>query len=175
MLVVGYEFGNQEILNRVKKGTILEQMKIFTQNCKKIGIRIHGCFMIGGPGETKESAQETINFAQSLEIDTVQFSGLCPYPGTEFYSWCKENSYLVPDDWDKWVDENLEQRAIVNYPQLSVNEINQLIDEGLRNFYLRPKQIFTILKNFRSWSDVKTKLYGLKSFLNYFNFGKIKK
>ncbi len=175
MLVVGYEFGNQEMLNKVRKGTTLEKMRIFTKNCQEVGIRVHGCFMIGGPGETEETALETMKFAQSLEIDTIQFSGLCPYPGTEFYNWCKKNNYLVPSDWDKWVDENLEQRAIVNYPQLSVEAINRLIDRGLRDFYLRPKQVFTILKNLKSWSDFKTKLYGLRSFTDYFNPGKRKK
>lgn len=168
MLVVGFEFGDQDLLNRVRKGITLEQMRIFTENCRKVGIRIHGCFMIGGPGETRETAMKTIKFAQSLKIDTVQFTGLCPYPGTEFYKWCKEKGYLVPQDWPEWVDKNFEQRAIINFPQLSVHEINELVDEGLKRFYLRPAQMIRMLKNISTLADLRTKIYGFKSFLDYF-------
>ncbi|MFH0795853.1 MAG: radical SAM protein [Candidatus Omnitrophota bacterium] len=168
MLVVGFEFGNQELLDRVRKGIELEQMQLFSENCRKAGIRIHGCFMIGGPGETRKTARETIRFAQRIKIDTAQFSGLCPYPGTEFYRWCKENGYLVPRDWPDWVDKNLEQKAIVSYPQLPVEEINRLVDRGLKSFYLRPQQMLIMLRNLSSLSDLKTKFYGLKGFLGYF-------
>ena len=54
MLCVGFEFGDQEILDRVKKRTTVEQMREFAENASKAGIRIHGCFMIGGPGETRD-------------------------------------------------------------------------------------------------------------------------
>lgn len=168
MLVVGFEFGNQQILNNVKKGCTIDQMRKFVELTRKVGIRVHGCFMIGGPEETHVTARQTIDFAKSLPIDTAQFSGLCAYPGTEFYQWAKEKDYLVPKDWPNWVDENKEQRAIINFPDLSVDQINQLVDKGLREFYLRPRQMFRMLKNIKSFSDVKTKLYGLKSFVDYF-------
>ena len=87
---------------------------------------------------------------------------------TAYYDWVKENCYLVPQDWPQWVDENLEQRAIVDFPQLSVDEINDLVDQGLQEFYLRPKQMWTMLRNIRSWADVKTKWHGLVSFVDYF-------
>lgn len=168
MLVVGFEFGNQTLLDSVRKGVSLDQMRLFARNCRKTGIRVHGCFMIGGPGETRQTALETIKLARGLMIDTAQFSGLCPYPGTEFYNWCRENKYIVPTDWPNWVDENMEQKAIISYPQLSVREINELVDEGLRSFYLHPKQIIMMAGNIKSWADIKTKFYGLKNFLSYF-------
>ncbi len=168
MLCVGFEFGSQQILNAVNKGIKLERMLEFAKLAKKAGIRIHGCFMIGGPGETKETSMETIKFAQKLCIDTVQFSGVCAYPGTEYYKWVRDNGFLVPKDWNAWVDDNLEQRAIVNFPQLSVDEINNFVDLGIKKFYLRPTQIFRMLCNIQSWADVKTKFFGLKSFIDYF-------
>jgi radical SAM superfamily enzyme YgiQ (UPF0313 family) len=124
--------------------------------------------MIGGPGETFETARDTIEFAKSLPIDTLQFSGLCAYPGTDYYKWARENGYLVPQDWPDWVDENKEQRAIINLPDLSIGQINDLVDRGLKEFYLRPRQMLRMARNIKSWSDVKTKLYGLKSFIDYF-------
>jgi len=168
MLCVGFEFGNQQILNNVRKGIRLEHMREFAALAGEAGIRVHGCFMIGGPGETRETASQTIEFARRLPIDTAQFSGVCAYPGTEYYDWVRENGYLVPQDWPQWVDENLEQRAIINLPQLSVDEINELVDQGLREFYLRPRQMWRMLRNIRSWADVKTKWHGLRSFVGYF-------
>jgi radical SAM superfamily enzyme YgiQ (UPF0313 family) len=168
MLCVGFEFGNQQILNNVKKGIKLDHMREFAEAASKAGIRVHGCFMIGGPEETRETARDTIEFAKSLPVDTVQFSGVCAYPGTEYYCWVRDNGYLVPQDWPQWVDENLEQRAIIDFPQLPLDEINGLVDEGLREFYLRPRQMWRMLWNVRSWADLKTKFYGLRSFLDYF-------
>lgn len=168
MLVVGFEFGDQQILNNVHKGIKLETMREFAECCRKAGIRVHGCFMIGGPGETSVTAQRTIEFACQLPIDTAQFSGLCPYPGTEFYLWADENGFLVPRSWEGWVDENGEQRAIVDLPNLSMAEINRLVDEGLKSFYFRPVQILRILRNSFSLADIRARWEGLKGFVNYF-------
>jgi anaerobic magnesium-protoporphyrin IX monomethyl ester cyclase len=168
MLCVGFEFGNQQILNNVRKGVRLEHMREFAELARKAGIRVHGCFMIGGPGETQETARETIEFAKGLPVDTAQFSGVCAYPGTEYYKWVKQNGCLVPQDWPQWVDEKLEQRAIVNFPQLSVDEINELVDQGLKEFYLRPVQVLRMLRNVKSRADVTAKFHGLVSFVDYF-------
>ncbi len=168
MLCVGFEFGNQKILNSVHKGVTLEQMNKFASLAHKAGIRVHGCFMVGGPGETLDTARETIKFAKSLPIDTVQFSGVCAYPGTEFYRWCKERDYLVASDWPDWVDSKLEQRTIVNFPGLSSRKIDGFVDRGLKEFYLRPKQIWKIFTHIDTVSDFTTKIYGLGSFIKYF-------
>ncbi|MEE8483384.1 MAG: radical SAM protein [Nitrospinota bacterium] len=169
MLMVGYEFGTQEALDAVKKGTTLEQAREFTTNAHELGFTIHGCFMIGAPGETQQSARATIDFAKSLPLDTIQVSGICVYPGTEMYEWAKREGYLIPKDWRKWVDENYEQVTLLDYPQMSKREIDEAIDTGLKEFYLRPGQMFSMLKNIKSIDDVKRKLYGLKSFVDYFS------
>ncbi|MBZ0269735.1 hypothetical protein K8I85_16410, partial [bacterium] len=111
--------------------------------------------------------------AQDLEIDTCQFTGVAAYPGTAYYDWAKRNGYIVADDWAQWVDENHEQRGVVDVPGLSMREIEELVDLGLRSFYLRPKQMKAIAGNVRNWSDVRTKLHGLRSFIDY--FGKTKR
>jgi radical SAM superfamily enzyme YgiQ (UPF0313 family) len=168
MFCVGFEFGNDEMLRRIKKGIGTEKMREFSRNASRAGIRVHGCFMIGGPGETRETALQTIGFAQELDIDTCQFTGVAAYPGTAYYDWAKRNGYVVAEDWTDWVDEDREQRGVVDIPGLSMREIEELVDEGLKGFYLRPKQMKNIAKNLRSLSDVRTKLHGLKSFVDYF-------
>ncbi|HEO71917.1 MAG TPA: radical SAM protein, partial [Candidatus Hydrogenedentes bacterium] len=134
MLCVGFEFGTQAMLDNVRKGTTIEQMHAFAENASKARIRVHGCFMFGGPGETMETARETIRLSQRLPIDTAQFSGMVAYPGTEFYEWAKREGLLIPGDWREWVDEDFEQCATVRCPTLTTDEINALIDEGLRCF-----------------------------------------
>lgn len=168
MLCVGFEFGDQEILNSTRKGTTVDQMYTFAQNAHKARLRIHGCFMFGGPGETWETAQKTIELSQALKIDTAQFTGVVAYPGTAYYDWAKEAGVLIPKNWRDWVDENYEQMTVVELPGLSKDQINQLTDEGLRRFYLRPSQMLRMLLNMRDWADVKAKFHGLKSFISYF-------
>lgn len=168
MLCVGFEFGDQAVLDAVCKGTTVDDMHTFAENAHKAGIRLHGCFMFGGPGETRDTARKTIELACRLNIDTAQFSGVVAYPGTSYYAWAKANGHLIPTRWRDWVDENLEQCATVRCPELSVAEINALIDEGLRRFYLRPSQMWRMLRNIRGVADIKAKLHGLRSFVNYF-------
>lgn len=168
MLCAGFEFGDQHMLDAVDKGTTLDQMHAFADNAHKARIRVHGCFMFGGPGETRETAQKTIALSQALKIDTAQFSGVVAYPGTAYYEWAKANGYLIPKQWRDWVDEDFEQCATVQCPELGVEEINALIDEGLRKFYMRSSQMLRMLRNMQSLADVKAKLHGLKSFAGYF-------
>jgi radical SAM superfamily enzyme YgiQ (UPF0313 family) len=168
MFCVGFEFGNDDMLRRIKKGIGTEKMREFASNAAEAGIRVHGCFMIGGPGETHETALQTIRFAQELSIDTCQFTGVAAYPGTAYYEWAKRNGYLAAKDWSEWVDADREQRGVVDIPGLSMREIEELVDRGLRGFYLRPKQMTRIAGNLRNLSDVRTKLFGLRSFVDYF-------
>lgn len=168
MLCVGFEFGDQQVLNNVKKGTTVDQMYTFAENARKARLRIHGCFMFGGPGETIETAQKTIKMAQELKIDTAQFTGVVAYPGTTYYDWAKNGGHLIPTDWRQWVDDDYEQVGVVDLPDLSKDDINGLIDEGLRKFYLRPSQMFRMAMNIRDMADVKAKLHGLRSFIGYF-------
>lgn len=77
LVVVGYESGSQKVLDGMHKGITLEMSRKFNAAAKKAKMRVHGCFMVGNPGETKVTMQETLNFAKSLTMDTVQFSHLC--------------------------------------------------------------------------------------------------
>ena len=165
MLMVGFEFGTQEALDAVRKGTTLDHSVRLAQEAKRLGFTVHGCFMFGAPGESKESALKTIEFAKLLPMDTVQFSGICAYPGSEIYRWANERGYLVPRDWREWVDENWEQVTVLNYPELDKDEIDRLIDRGLKEFYLRPRQIMRMAKGMRTLDDLKRKIFGLRMFL----------
>ena len=143
--MVGFEFGTQESLDAVRKGVTLQQSREFAATANRLGFVLHGCFMVGAPGETREMVRKTIDFAKSLPLDTVQFSGICVYPGTEMYEWAKNNDYLIPRDWKDWVNGDYEQVTLLNYPQLSKEEMDAFIDQGLKEFYFRPRQIFRMV------------------------------
>jgi anaerobic magnesium-protoporphyrin IX monomethyl ester cyclase len=166
MLMVGFEFGTQEALDAVRKGTTLEKSVRLAKEAQRLGFTVHGCFMFGAPGETRDSALRTIEFAKSLPLDTVQFSGICAYPGTEIYQHARENGSLVPNTWREWVDENWEQITVLSYPELSKKTIDQLIDKGLKEFYLRPKQILKMAQAVRTLDDLRRKLYGFRMLTN---------
>jgi radical SAM superfamily enzyme YgiQ (UPF0313 family) len=166
MLMVGFEFGTQEALDAVKKGTTLEHSVRLANEARRLGFTVHGCFMFGAPGETRESALDTIAFAKSLPMDTVQFSGICAYPGSEIYQEATTKGFLIPNRWRGWVDENWEQATVLSLPELSKEEIDGLIDQGLKEFYLRPQQILQMARAIRTVDDLRRKLYGFKMFID---------
>jgi|YelNatPaOPRAMG01_1025707.scaffolds.fasta_scaffold01114_17 hopanoid biosynthesis associated radical SAM protein HpnJ len=144
LLMVGFESGNQEILDRIKKGITIEEAKEFVKNCKELGIDIHGTFILGLPIETKETIEQTIRFAMELDVFSIQVSLAAPYPGTELYEMAKKNGWLVKDD--QIVREDGLQDAALQYPGISREEIYEAVDRFYRRYYLRPKPILRILK-----------------------------
>ncbi len=169
MLMTGFEFGYDEAFKAVRKGRVnIEMARAFAIRARELGFIVHGCFMIGAPGETRETARQTIDFAKSLPLDTIQITGIAVYPGTAMYEWAKKEGFILAQDWREWLTPEGEQRTIVSYPQLSAAEIDELIDIGLKEFYLRPVQMWRMLISIRSFGDLLRKLYGLKAFLNYF-------
>jgi len=167
MLMEGPESGCQSILNNIRKGITLNNIRKLVNRAHELGFIQHGCFMIGLPGETKKEADQTIKLAKSLPFDTIQITGLVAYPGTPIYNWAKKKGYLVPKNWGEYVSREGEQVTVVSYPNFTKEEIDYYIDKGLKEFYFRPKQILRMLFNIRNWGDVKRKAFGLKSLLNY--------
>src|SRR6266850_290655 len=98
LLLVGYESGNQAILNNVKKGVRLDVARRFTRDAMSLGIAIHGTFILGLPGETRETIAQTIRFATDIDPDTIQVSLAAPYPGTELYREARANGWLESDE-----------------------------------------------------------------------------
>ena len=93
-VIVGYESGDEQILKNIKKGVTRAQAEEFTRNCKKLGITIHGAFIMGLPGETRETIRDTIEYAKKLDLESIQVSLASPYPGTEFYEQCRREGWI---------------------------------------------------------------------------------
>ena len=120
LLLVGYESGNQQILNNIKKGVRLDIAREFSRNAKELGIKIHGTFILGLPGETPETIQQTIQFACDIEPETIQVSLAAPYPGTELYRQAQEQGWLQIQTGEL-VDTHGMQTAAMNYPELELD------------------------------------------------------
>ncbi|TSD88360.1 hopanoid biosynthesis associated radical SAM protein HpnJ [Mycobacterium sp. KBS0706] len=144
LLLVGYESGNQQILFNIKKGMRIEVAEKFTKDCHELGIQIHGTFILGLPGETKETIQETIRFATKINPHTIQVSLAAPYPGTFLYNQAVENGWLDEANAEL-VDERGVQIAPLHYPHLSHGEIFHSVEDFYRRFYFRAPKIASIV------------------------------
>jgi hopanoid biosynthesis associated radical SAM protein HpnJ len=142
LLLVGYESGNQQILINIKKGLRVERARRFAADCRDLGITVHGTFILGLPGETKETIQETIRFAREVNPHTIQVSIAAPYPGTDLYRQAVENGWL-PDDDDgaTLVSSDGTQVAALSYPHLEHTEILDSVDAFYKRFYFRAGKI----------------------------------
>ena len=147
LLLVGYESGSPEILKRIKKGITIEQAKEFTKNCKKLGIVIHGTFVLGLPIETPETIEQTIKYAMELDVFSIQVSLAAPYPGTELYEEAKQNGWFskTRQTGRQLTNDGIQQSAL-EYPGLSKEEIFDAVERFYKTYYLRPKPILRILK-----------------------------
>ena len=142
LLLVGYESGNQQILINIKKGLRVERAKRFAADCRDLGIAVHGTFIIGLPGETRETIQETIRFAREVNPHTIQVSVAAPYPGTELYRQARENGWLPADDEGATlVSGSGTQLAALSYPDLGHTEILDSVDAFYKRFYFRASKI----------------------------------
>lgn len=143
LLLVGYESGSQQILINIKKGLRVDRARRFAAECRDLGITVHGTFILGLPGETRETIQETIRFAREVNPHSLQVSVAAPYPGTELYRQAVENGWLPGDDDGEatLVSADGTQVAALSYPHLGHTEILESVDVFYRRFYFRAGKI----------------------------------
>ena len=153
VIMVGYETGDQAILNNVRKGTTIEQARAFTKDCKDLGILVHGAFVLGLPGETRQTIERSIKFACEMDPETIQVSLASPYPGTKFYEMGVREGWISPD---ALVGSTGYQGCAVNYPEISSAEIFMAVEKFYKKFYYRPKYVAKVLKKaFSDWAEMK--------------------
>jgi hopanoid biosynthesis associated radical SAM protein HpnJ len=144
LMVVGFESGDPTILKNIKKGITVEQGLQFMKNCRKAGIAVHGDFILGLPGETPESIERTMRYAEELDCETIQVSIAHPYPGTEFDAYLKKNDYFLGDGL--MTDELGHQLPNYNYPGMDRRAIVRAVEEFYGRYYFRPRIVFRILR-----------------------------
>ena len=143
LLIVGYESGDPQILKNIKKGATVDMAERFTSNCKKLGLLVHGDFIVGLPGETRESIRKTIEFAKRLDNETIQVSIAHPYPGTEFYDYARKNNLISIGNI---VDDRGHQLPKVIYPGLDEAELMDWVERFYGEYYFRPRVIWRVVR-----------------------------
>jgi len=141
LIIVGYESGSQEILDRVSKGTTIEQNLGFAERARKAGLMVHGCFMAGNPGETRGTLEETLATAIRLRPDTAQFFPIMAYPGTRLFDEYEKQGMIRTHNFREWVTPEGLHDCVVDLPGLSSRDLVRWCDEARRRFYLRPSYL----------------------------------
>lgn len=154
----GIESGNEAILRTLLKESDLDQIKGAIRDTRAVGINTFGYFMVGNPGETKESVEQTIRFAQELELDFAQFSKVTPMPATELYT-----LFLQETGRDFWRDYILDEHVDQAIPRpgcsLSETEVLELTREAYLRFYYRPSYMVRALLRIKSGEELKRSLH----------------
>src|SRR5262249_52918611 len=147
LLLVGFETGDQRILNNIRKGTRIDRAIEFMRDCHRLGILVHGTFIVGLPGETRESIERTIAFAKHIDPYSLQVSLAAPYPGTELYQQAQANGWLPIERADDLVQDSGIQEAVLSYDNLSSAEMHAALERFYRAYYLRPRPILRIMRD----------------------------
>jgi hopanoid biosynthesis associated radical SAM protein HpnJ len=159
LLLVGYESGDDQILLNIKKGLRTDIARRFAADCRSLGITVHGTFILGLPGETRETIAKSIAFAKEINPHTIQVSLAAPYPGTRLYEQAVENEWIAPNKTINLVNESGVQLAAISYPHLSREEIYHGVEAFYRSFYFRPSKIWEIVSEMAgSWDMTRRRL-----------------
>jgi len=161
-LYLGVESGSEEILRRLKKGVSLSQVERAFRMARRAGIRTQAFFMLGGPGETKETLKQTIDFAVRLDPDNAQFSAAVPYPGTEMYEESLRKGYLRASTWEDYAARDI----VLETETLSRLDLEKARLEAYRRFYLRPRFILRTAMRLTSIREFRRVLRGTLSILS---------
>jgi hopanoid biosynthesis associated radical SAM protein HpnJ len=163
LLIVGFESGDPQILKNIKKGTTIERARAFVYDCHELGLTIHGDFILGLPGETKKSIQNTIKFAKSLDVETIQVSIAHAFPGTELFDYAKSNGFIA--NTAAMNDESGHQMAHIEYPGLPADYVLEMVHRFYDEYYFRPTAAFRVVWKATVNRDLLRLYHEARSFL----------
>jgi anaerobic magnesium-protoporphyrin IX monomethyl ester cyclase len=146
----GVESGNQSILDTVvDKQLTLDQVRQAFKAARAVGMETIGFFIIGLPGETEQTIDDTIQFACELDPVVANFSIATPFPGTVMYETVKTHGKMLAETWDDFVF--FEGKARFEMPDLPASLVERKWKEAYRRFYLRPKRVARTMTRKETW------------------------
>jgi len=164
LMGLGIESGVQVVLDAAKKKQTIADVIRAVNLCKKAGIKTMGHFIFGLPGETKETANETIKFMLSLGLDYMQCYCAVPYPKTELGALAKEKGWIRAEMWSQY---DFGGESILHTDTLTPADVSCFRKKAFRRFYFRPRMLFRALR------DVKLlNLFNLLKFAKWMGFKK---
>jgi radical SAM superfamily enzyme YgiQ (UPF0313 family) len=153
----GIESGNEIILKKAHKGYKMEQAHRALTWAHKAGIKNWGYFIIGLPGETVETIQDTMKFSKALPLDIALFHIAAPYPGTPFFFEVVENNWFRPGT--RWEEVDMDRSTVLDYRYpggLTAEELEYWQRRAFREWAMRPGPILTYLKGLNTWAGFKS-------------------
>ncbi len=153
LVTIGFESGDAQILKNIKKGVTPDMGQAFAKLCKRVGLEIHADFIIGLPGETKETIAHTIEFAKEIDAETIQVSVAHAYPGTELFEYAEKHGYLAAE---AQADGGGHQLPHLNYPGLSSRDMMAGMNRFYDEYYFRPRVIWRIVRS-ALWNSLERK------------------
>jgi radical SAM superfamily enzyme YgiQ (UPF0313 family) len=154
LIAWGIESGNESVLKRAHKGYKMEQAHRALRWAHAAGIMNWGYFIIGLPGETVETIQETMRVSKALPLDIALFHVAAPYPGTPFFFEVVENGWFRPGT--NWEAVDMDQVTVLDYPDLKAEDLVYWQKRAFREWALRPGPLWTFLKSMNSWQGLKS-------------------
>ncbi|MGQ1947063.1 B12-binding domain-containing radical SAM protein [Geofilum sp. OHC36d9] len=157
---LGVESFNDEILAYIKKGITRDDIFRGINLLKKYKVPVKLNILIGtSPLETEQTIKETLKESMKLGVSQVMFNIVAPFPGTEFYELALKNDWIVGGHY---VPTDVQRHSILNYPNLSTQQMTRLLYRNNMSFFLRPSFIWLHIRKFRSWHDFVTAFKALK-------------
>jgi len=141
----GIESANEDILKKARKGTTADRARQSVKWAKAAGIRNLGYFIVGLPGETRETIQETIDFSKELPLDLAIFHIAAPYPGTPFFFQVMENNWFKPGT--RWEQVDMDRSTVLQYSNLSAEDLEAEARRAMREWMFRPGPVITFMKS----------------------------
>jgi len=164
---IGVESLTQEGKNSIHKGMTLDNEVNFLNNAKRAEVLIHGCFIIGLPGDTKEDIELTIERAKKLPMDSVQVFPLIPTPNTVTWKWAKENGYLATTDYSKWLKPDGSYNSVISQPQLTNIDVEEMVEKFYKEWYFRPTFIlYKFKQSIKNWQEFKRNIISFKNMIS---------
>ncbi len=160
-ITYGIESGDEEVLRNIKKSLRLEDAREAVKMAKELGVKVLTNFMIGLPGDTKETIEKTIRFAIELDPDYAAFTFATPLPGTELRNQAERNNWILNPSMDAL---RFDDEIIMNATSLPTEELRTYLDKAYRSFYFRPSYIAKRLKNITP-GDLRNSVTGLAAIL----------
>jgi radical SAM superfamily enzyme YgiQ (UPF0313 family) len=159
MIAIGIESGDNQVLRNIKKQITTDHAESVVRMIDEMGIEAWGYFVLGLPGDSKETLDKTISFALSLPLKIAKFDIGAPYPGTDFFHWAEDHGYLRVTRYEDY-DQNAS--AIVEYPNLSRADIKSAVRRANIRFYLQPKILLYLIRQAISLTVLKVFLFILR-------------
>jgi radical SAM superfamily enzyme YgiQ (UPF0313 family) len=150
----GVESGNPDVLKSIHKGITMDLVRRAVRLSRANGLRVRAFFMLGLPGETEETMQQTIDFAKSLDLDVAVFHIATPLPGTELFKIAKERGELSQEvTWDKYLMFSAEELPYVT-KTLTKEVLREYSKKAYKEFYMRPRFILGQVSRIRTKEDI---------------------